>query len=112
MTENAICQSMKTISNLETLWLEDNLLSEEMSNDLSLAISSNKSLEKLILLDNMLQTGLIKIAKACNKLSNIKLLQLTHNCIVPSKVVELTSVITQNSSLERVLLGSITLNAA
>ena len=112
MSENVICQSMKTISNLETLWLEDNSLSEEISDDLSLAISSNKSLEELILLGNMLQTGLIKIAKACNKLSNIKVLQLAHNCIVPSKVVELTSVITQNTSLERVLLGGITLNAA
>ena len=60
----------------------------------------------------MLQTGLIKIAKACNKLSNIKVLQLAHDCIAPSKVVELTSIITQNTSLETVLLGGITLNAA
>ena len=112
MSQNVIIQSIKTISNLKILWLEDNLLSEEMSDELSLAISSNKSLETLILLDNMLQTGLIKIAKACNKLSNIKVLQLAHNCIVPSKVVELTSVIAQNTSLERVLLGGITLNAA
>ena len=112
MTDNVICQSIKTISNLVTLWLEDNSLSEEISDDLSLAISSNKSLVELILLDNMLQTGLIKIAKACNKLSNIKVLQLAHNCIVPSKVVELTSVITQNTALERLLLGGIALNAA
>ena len=112
MLKNVIIQSIKTIFNLETLWLEDNLLLEEKSDDLSLAISSNRSLEKLILLDNMLQTGLIKIAKACNKLSNIKVLQLAHNCIVPSKVVELTSVITQNTSVDRVLLGGITLNAA
>ena len=112
LSQHVILQAMTTISNLRTLWLENNLLSEQMSDDLSLVISTNKSLEKLILLDNMLQNGLIKIVEACNKLSNIKVLQLTHNCIVPSKVVELTSVITQNTSLERVMLGGITLNAA
>ena len=112
LSQNIILQSIACVSNLRTLCLGDSSLSEEMSDDLSLAISSNKSLVELILLDNMLQTGLIKIAKACNELSNIKVLQLAHNCIVPSEVVELTSVITQNTSLERVLLGGITLNAA
>ena len=112
LSQHVTLQAIATLSNLTTLWLEDNLLSEQMSNDLSLAISSNKSLEILILLDNMLQAGLIEIVKACNKLSNIKVLQLAHNCIIPSKAVELTSIITQNASLERVLLGGITLNAA
>ena len=112
LSQIIILQSIATVSNLRTLWLGDSSLSDKMSDELLLAISSNKSLERLILLDNMLQTGLIKIAKACNKLSNIKVLQLAHNCIVPSKVVELTSVITQNTSLERLLLGGITLNAA
>ena len=99
LSKKVILQAVATISNLNTLWLEDNLLSEEMSDDLSLAISKNASLERVILLDNMLQTGLMKIAKACNKLSNIQVLQLAHNCIIPSKVVELTSIITQNTSL-------------
>ena len=112
LSQHVTLQAIATLSNLTTLWLEDNLLLEHMSNDLSLAISSNKSLERLILLDNMLQTGLIEVVKACNKLSNIKVLQLAHNCFIPSKVVELTSIITQNISLERVLLGGITLNAA
>ena len=112
LSQNLILQALTTISKLKTLWLEDNLLSEEMSDDLSSAISKNKQLEKLILLDNMLQTGLIKIAKTCNKLNNIHVVQLAHNCISPSKVVELTSIITQNTSLERVLVGGITLNAA
>ena len=111
LSQNVI-RSIMTISNLTSLTLGDSLLSEEICDDLTLAISSNTSMEKLILLDNMLQTGLIKIAKACNKLSNIQVLQLAHNCIIPSKVVELTSIITQNTSLERVLLGGITLNAA
>ena len=112
LSQHVALQAIATLSNLTTLWLEDNLLLEQMSNDLSLAISSNKSLETVILLDNMLQTGLIEIVKACNKLSNLKVLQLAHNCIIPSKVVELTSIITQNVLLERVLLGGITLNAA
>ena len=112
LSQHVILQAMATISNLTTVWLEDNLLSEQMSDDLSLVISTNKSLENLILLDNILKTGLIKIVKACNKLSNIKVLQLAHNCIIPSKVVELTTLITQNTSLERVLLGGITLSAA
>ena len=52
-------------------------------------------------IDNVLQFFLITV-KGCNKLSNIKVLQLAHNCIIPSKVIELTSVITQNTSLETV----------
>ena len=111
-SQHIILQAMAKISNLTTLWLEDNLLSKQMTADLSLAISTNKSLEILILLDNMLQTGLIEVVKACNKLCNIKVLQLAHNCIVPCKIVELTSIITQSTSLGRVLLGGITLNAA
>ena len=104
--------SIMTISNLTSLWLGDSSLSEEICDDLSLAISRNTSMEGLVLLDNMLQTGLIKITEACNKLSNIQVLHLAHNCIIPSKVVELTSIITQNTSLLTVLLGGITLNAA
>ena len=111
LSQNVI-RSITNLSNLTSLWLGDGSLSEEMCDDLSLAISRNTSMEGLVLLDNMLQTGLIKIAEACNKLSNIQVLQLAHNCIIPSKVVELTSIITQSTSLERVLLGGITLNAA
>ena len=111
LSQNVI-QSIMTISNLTSLYLGDSSLSDEMCDDLSLAIIRNKSLNNLDLKDNKLQTGLIKIAEACNKLSNIEMLQLARNCIIPSKVVELTSIITQNISLERVLLGGITLNAA
>ena len=107
-----VIKSILTISKLTSLRLGDSSLSEEVCDNLSKAVSRNQSLETLVLLDNMLQTGLIKIVKACNKLSNIKVLQLAHNCIAPSKVVELTSIITQNTSLETVLLGGITLNAA
>ena len=107
-----VIKSILTISNLTSLRLGDSSLSEEVCDNLSKAVSRNQSLETLVLLDNMLQTGLIKIVKACNKLSNIKVLQLAHNCIAPSKVVELTSFVTQNTSLETVLLGGITLNAA
>ena len=82
-----------------------------MSEDLSLVISRNTSLQILILLDNMLQTGLISIARACKKLNNLHILQLAHNCIIPSKVLELTTIITECTSLETVLLGGITLNA-
>ena len=39
------------------------------------------------------------------------MLQLAHNCIIPNKVVELTSIIGKNNSLEAILLGGITLNA-
>ena len=112
LSKHIIPQAIAAISNLTQLCLEEALLLEEISEDLALAISRNVSLEKLIIQDNMLQNGLIKVANECNKLSNIKVLQLAHNCIIPSKAVELTSIITQNTSLEGVLLGGITLNAA
>ena len=112
LSQHIIPQAIAAISNLTQLCLEEALLLEEISEDLALAISRNASLEKLIISDNMLQNGLIKVANECNKLNNIKVLQLAHNCIIPSKAVELTSIITQNTSLEGVLLGGITLNAA
>ena len=112
LSQNVIPQAIATLSNLTFLWLEDNLLSEEVSDDLLLAVKRNRSLRQLILLDNMLQTTLIHISKACNELNSIKVLQLAHNCIIPSKVVELTSIITHSTSLQRVLLGGVTLNAA
>ena len=112
LSKNVIFQSIATLSKLKSLWLGSSSLTVEMCSDLSLAIGKNKSLEKLNLNDNMLETGLIKVAEACNKLSNMQVLQLAHNCIIPSKVVELTSIITQNTSLETVLFGGITLNAA
>ena len=107
LSRNCI-QSISTISNLTSLRIGNSMLSEKMCNYLSLAISRNTSLQTLLLLDNMLQNGLIKIAKACNNLSNIQVLQLAHNCIIPSKVVELTSIITQNTSLATILLGGVT----
>ena len=112
LSKHIIPQAIAAISNLIQLCLEEALLLEEISEDLALAISRNVSLEKLIIQDNMLQNGLIKVANECNKLSNMKVLQLAHNCINPSKAVELTLIITQNTSLEGVLLGGITLNAA
>ena len=78
---------------------------------MSLAIDRNQSLKIFYLIVQYVANSLIKIVKACNKLSNIQVLQLDHNCIISSKVVELASIITLNTSLERVLLGGITLNA-
>ena len=112
LSQSIIPKAIAAISNLTFLCLEEASLMEEISEDLALAISRNASLEKLIIPDNMLQNGLIKIANVCNKLNNIKVLQLAHNCVISSKAVELTSIITQSTSLETVLLGGITLNAA
>ena len=75
-----------------------------MSDDLSLAISRNKSLQWLVLPDNNYVTN--RFNKGMYITKQFKVLQLTHKCIIPSKVAELTSVITENT-----LLGGMTLNA-
>ena len=110
--QGTVFKAIATITNLTILWLEDNLISEEMSDDLALAISCNTSLEQIILLDNMLQMGLIKVAKECSKLAYIKLLHLAHNCINPSTIADLTSIITESPQIERLLLGGLVLNPA
>ena len=110
--QGTVFKAIATITNLTILWLEDNLISEEMSDDLALAISCNTSLEQIILLDNMLQMGLIKVAKECSKLAYIKLLHLAHNCIDSSTIADLTSIITESPQIERILLGGLVLNSA
>ena len=111
LSHNFVLQAIATVSKLTLLWLEDNLLSEEISDSLALAISKNTSLRTLILLDNMLQMGLIKVAEACSQLSNIKVLQFAHNSIDFSNVDKLGSTISKCPSLEKVMLGGIVLNA-
>ena len=112
LSQTNVLQGIATISNLTTLWLEDTSLSEEMSVDLALAICSNSFLEILNLADNMLQMGLITIAKECSKLTYMKVLHFAHNCINPNKIVDVTSIFQKDSLLERIMLGGIALTAA
>ena len=112
LSQTNVLQAIATILNLTTLWLEDTSLSEEMSDDLALAICSNSFLEILILADNMLQMGLITIAQECSKLTYLKVLHFAHNCINPNKIVDVTSIFEKDSLLERIMLGGIALTAA
>jgi len=91
------------------LYLENNFLSEETSGDIELALKPIKTLKKVVLLDNMLQAGLIQIAKVCNNLS-VDHLNLAYNCISPNKINDLASTIKSNNSIKKLILGGIALN--
>ena len=81
-----------------------------VTKELKMVIDNNTSLEEISLSDNLLETGLIEIMESCRKLTGLKLLELSHNCISPSHVIDLVSTVNKFSSLQSLSLGGITLN--
>ena len=81
-----------------------------VSRELKMVIDANMSLEEISLSDNLLETTLIEITESCSKLSGLKILELSHNCISPLHVNDLVSNVNKIYSLESLSLGGITLN--
>ena len=63
----AIIKALQTVSSLVVLHLSNMKMTEEVADDLVLAISNNPLLEKLYLAGNLLSNSLMKIARACQK---------------------------------------------
>ena len=105
-----IAQAFKVTSSLKLLYACGINVTSTVSEELSSIIDHNLLLEELSLGDNLLENGLIHIAESCSRLINLKLLEFSHNCISPTQVVNLASLVSKCSSLEALSLGGICLS--
>ena len=106
----AITQALKTSSSLKYLYAFGISVTFTVSEELSSVIDHTPSLEELSLGSNLLQNGLIQITESCSRLTNLKLLELSHNCICPTQVVKLASTLSKCNSLEVLSMGGICLS--
>ena len=81
----------------------------EVTEAVEKVVNSNQLLEEISIGDNLFKSSLINIVKSCSKLTNLKLLELTHNCISPQRVTDLASSVSECKSLESLSLGGICL---
>ena len=100
-----IAQALKSISSLKFLYAYGINVTSAVSEELSSVIEHNLSMEELSLGDNLLEDGLIQIVDSCSRLTSLKLLELSHNCISPTQVVNLTSIVSKCNSLKALSLG-------
>ena len=99
--------ALKNISSLKVLDLDNNNIQEQAADELSSVIVNNLSLEKIFLSNNLLENGLIQIVESHRRLANLKILELSHNCISPTQVVNLASSVSKCISLEVLSLGGV-----
>ena len=105
-----IAQALKVTSSLKRLYAYAINITSTVSFELSSVIDRNVSLKGILLSDNLLENGLLQIVECCSKLSNLEVLVLSHNCIIPTQVVNLTSIISKSNSIKLLSLDGICLN--
>ena len=105
-----IAQALGVTSSLRCLYACGVNITSVVSEDLSSIIDHNLLMERISLGNNLLENGLIQIAYSCSELANLKLLEFSHNCISPTQVVSLASIVSKCNSLEALSLGGICLN--
>ena len=105
-----ICHALRQIKALKYFHACRINATATVSKELKMVIDTNMSLEEISLSDNLLETALIEITESCSKLSGLKILELSHNCISHLHVNDLVSTVNKIYSLESLSLGGITLN--
>ena len=101
MIAQLLCEHRK----LKSIDLRNNNITEKAAVALASVISSNPELEKVYLGNNQLQLGVIKIAKACESISSLKVLDLQNNQITDKAAVALTAAMKSNNLLEKLWLS-------
>ena len=104
---SVVLQSLCNLSTLLILDLSFNHLSSDSADDIAVVIGINCSLQQLWLDGNDLLTrGIVIIASALKKLSNLRILSLCSNGITDNAAEEISNVITNNVLLVDLLLGN------
>ena len=106
----AFMQALKVTSSLKFLYACGISVTSTVTEELSSVIEHNLSMEELSLGDNILENGLVQIAESCSRLRILKVLELSHNCISPTQVVNFTSTVSKCNSLEALSIGGICLS--
>ena len=100
---SALCQ-MNTLTELS---LKNNYLSEGVIDELSSAIKTNKSLQKLNLSSNNLRsTGIVRVAQPLSVITNLTVLIIQSNRITEGAADAIAIAILSNPKLEELYLGS------
>ena len=99
------------ISRLKCLHLNNNNILDIESTAIVQVIKNSSLIFDLCLGDNMLQSSLKDIATSCSSLTNLQVLELSHNSISATQVVCLASNIAKISSLEVLMLDGLVLSA-
>ena len=98
-----IAKSLSCISTLKVLNFRDNEITEGAVDDIISMLLSNQEIEHLYLGDNVLQSGVSRIAIALKKCTSLKTLDFDNNDVIGCTCTEIASVIC-NSSLESLFL--------
>ena len=97
----AIAKALQENIPLKHLCLSSNYITNEVSQQLALAVSKKNKLQCLALSDCQLEeTGLISIAEALCKISSLRHLDLSHNTITDKAASTIASAIAYNTKLE------------
>ena len=99
-----ILKALKEKSVLKILHLNSNLMTDEVGEDLAVAIRNNSSLEKLCIGNNMLGLSAVMILQALQKHSRLKVLNLSDNNLTAHVAEDLATIIKNNSGLEELYL--------
>ena len=102
-----ILSSLQNIRTLRVLDLSYNNISSRSANGIAAVINSNHFLEQLWLDGNMLMTtGVVIIASALKKHSNLTLLSLSNNEITEDAAEEISAIVNSNTLLGGLLLSN------
>ena len=106
----AFMQALKVTSSLKFLYAYGINVTSTVTEELSSVIEHNVSMEELSLGDNLLENGLMQIVESCSRLTSLKILELSHNCVSPTQVVNFASTVSKCNSLEALSMGGICLS--
>ena len=108
LSAGVIAQAISHITSLTVLNLSSNSISEEVANDIAVAITNNQLLKEIRLVDNYLKVnGIVIILQALSCLSKLKLLNVRRNYIDSSQelVDAMAKTVSSNTKLENLCLG-------
>ena len=102
-----IASALSQIKMLVELDLSNNSMTENVVDELSLAIENNKSLQVLRIGGNKLMTdGIIKICRSISSISNLQILGINDNQITERAADAIAHAISSNTRLEQLHLDS------
>ena len=101
-----ILQSLKHISKLTHLNLDNNKMTEQVAEDLADVMRNNSGLEMLLLSKNNLNFSALVILQALKHHSKLKIISLSNNNITGQVAEHLAAIIKNNSQLEQLYLAN------
>ena len=102
---NVILNSLTALTTLTALVLYNNQITQEADEALASVIMHNPGLKQLCLNDNDLGVGILKVAKALQHISTLRILALGNNNIPQEACDELALAIKSNKQLEVLILS-------